>query len=100
MAGCDGARWLSSLKPLSSPGRAWGREEVLFLGEHGVRQSQRLADGPRLERAAARRVRGVAVGDLGEVPDSGAVQVFQERAEEARPGLPPGLGRAAADAHP
>src|SRR5262245_54983714 len=40
------------------------------FGEHAAIESQGLADRPRLERAAARRVRRVAVGDLGEMPEA------------------------------
>src|SRR5437016_10317021 len=54
-----------------------------------VGQPQRLADRPRLERAAAGRVRWLGVGDLGDVPDAGVVEVGEERRQEALAGRAP-----------
>jgi len=45
-------------------------------------------------------VRGVAVGDLGDVAEAGLVEVGEERGEEAFAGLASGGGVVAADAHP
>ena len=43
---------------------------------------EHLADRPGLERAAARRVRRVAVGDLGDVAEAGLVEMGHQRREE------------------
>src|SRR5438445_12743810 len=63
-------------------------------------QAQRLAHRPRLERAAARRVRRVAVGDLREMPEARVVEVGEQRLEEAPARLGARRRRGAPDAHP
>ncbi len=61
--------------PASSPGRR-------LRQDHAV-DPQRFAHRPRLKRAAARRVRGVAVGHLRHVRQAGLVQVREQRSQEA-----------------
>src|SRR5437868_3099559 len=70
------------------------------FGEHAAIEPQRLADRPRLERTAARRVRPVAVGDLGEMTEARVVEMREQRFEEAGPGIALRVRRAAAHAHP
>src|SRR2546430_3587387 len=65
-----------------------------------TRQPQRLAHRPRLERAAARRVRRVAVGDLRQMPEPRVVEMREQGVEEARARLGARRRRAAPDAHP
>src|SRR5438128_7529477 len=69
-------------------------------GEHDPLEPQRLAHRPRLERAAARRVRRVAVGDLRQVAEARVVQMGEQRAEKAIARLAFRLRGAAADAEP
>src|SRR5438876_708609 len=84
---------------------AWGRSRHGVLapsmpsGEE-TRQPQRLAHRPRLERAAARRVRRVAVGDLRQMPEPRVVEMREQGVEEARARLGARRRRAAPDAHP
>ena len=63
-----------------------------------ARQAQRLAHRPRLERAAARRVRRVAVGDLRQMPEPRVVEMREQGVEEARARLGARRRRAAPDA--
>src|SRR5205809_7207194 len=65
-----------------------------------ARKAQRLAHRPRLERAAARRVRRVAVGDLRQMPEPRVVEMREQGVEEARARLGARRRRAAPDAHP
>src|SRR5437660_1074476 len=69
-------------------------------GEHGPIETQRLADRPRLKRAAARRVRRVAVGDLGEMAEARLAEMREQRLEKATARLGDRLRGAAADADP
>src|SRR5207237_478215 len=52
-------------------------------GEHDPLEAQRLAHRPRLERAAARGVRRIAVGDLRQVAEARVVQMSEQRIEKA-----------------
>src|SRR6185436_1083766 len=63
-------------------------------------EPQRLADGPRLERAAARRVRRVAVGDLGKMAEARIVEMRENGVEKTGPRLPLRFDGAAANAYP
>ena len=56
---------------------------------------QQLAHRPGLERAAARRVRRLGVGDLAQMPDPGLVQMLEQGHDEPGFGLRTGLGRVA-----
>ena len=71
-----------------------------FLPQDAVGQAQDLTQGPGLKRAAARRVRWVAVGDFGDRPEAGIIEVPEKRFEETNAGLVLRLGRSTADPDP
>src|ERR1043165_1978349 len=50
--------------------------------QHHLVKSQEFANRPGLERAAARHVRWIGVGNLGYVSKAGFVQMFEERFEK------------------
>lgn len=52
------------------------------FGQHVVFQARELAKRPRFERAAARDVGFVAVGDLRDVTDTGLLEMFLECRQE------------------
>src|SRR5438034_11755676 len=86
-------RWLrkSIDRPVPAPSTPSGEETC---------QAQRLAHRPRLERAAARCVRRVAVGDLREMSEARVVEVGEQRLEEAPTRLGAHRRRAAPDPPP
>src|SRR6185369_7743487 len=63
-------------------------------------ETDQLAQRPGLERAAARRVRRGAVGDLRDVPDPRLVEMREQGRDEALPRLRLRGLAAAANAHP
>src|ERR1700693_6071061 len=75
-------------------------DRISALRQDDAIQAQRLADGPGLERAAARGVRRIAVGDLADVAEPRLVGVAQERVEEPLARLSPRLDSPSPDAHP
>ena len=66
------------------------------MREHEPVEAQRFADRPRLERAAVGRVRRIAVGDLGDMPEAVLVEMTEQRREEAVACLRVDRGAAAA----
>src|SRR5262249_59116704 len=76
------------------------RRQARSLRQNDLVEAQRLANRPRLERAAARRERRIAIGDLGHVADAGLVEMAEQRREEPPPRVALRLARAAAHAHP
>ena len=52
------------------------------FGEDNLIQAQRFADGPRLERTTARRVRRFGVGNFRNVAEAGFLKMTEERREE------------------
>src|SRR5262249_49711956 len=81
-------------------GRARYRPPIFVLPQDAVHQAQGLTQGPGLEGATTRRVRRIAIRDFGDVPESGLVQVAEQRLEEAPTGFAPGLRGVAADVDP
>lgn len=76
---CCYALWLLTGSPLFALS--------FLLAEHLSIESQVFAEGPCLKRAAARGVRGIAVGDFREVVETGFLEVAFQRREKALPGL-------------
>ena len=68
--------------------------------EHVLVEAKRLAHGPRLERAPARRVRRVAVRDLRHVAGCAPLVMAKQRDEEARSRFAARFVRATANAKP
>src|SRR5882724_2973600 len=60
----------------------------------------RLGERPGLERAAGGAMRRIAVADLGQVLEARDGGAGEQRGEEARAGLAPGVDGVAADADP
>src|SRR6202162_1802448 len=75
-------------------------DRISALRQDDAIQAQRLADGPGLERAAARGGRRSAVGDLADVAEPRLVGVAQERVEEPLARLSPRLDSPSPAAHP
>src|SRR5207248_11415499 len=71
-----------------SRGGRSGSTAALAAGKHTAVETQRLAHGPRLERAAAWHVWRGAVGDPGKMTDARVVAMRAQRVEKAaaRPG--------------
>src|SRR5436309_7771639 len=83
-----------------SRGGRSGSTAALAADKYTAVETQRLAHGPRLEWAAAWRMRQVAVGDLGKMADARLVEMREQRVEKAAARLGDHLRRSAADADP
>src|SRR6266508_60560 len=71
-----------------------------LLRENEAIQAQRFAHRPGLERAAARGMGRIAVGDLADVAQTRFVHMREERREKPLPRLLPRRRRAGAHPHP